>query len=333
MDVEWLDPLVGRERNRELERYVKQEAGLVPPHTRFFGSCPWIMRADIDFDIGCAHIGRLADLIYLTVSRHNSCRFCYGGARLFMRMAGMSEAEIERLEQDVETARLEPRVLRALDFARLVSRSNPAPGSAERKQLLELGCGEEEIDELALFADLVGFTALSESIEPDVLVRILNGYFERMSRAISEHRGHVSTFIGDGILALFGALQPNPWQGNDAVQAALAMRAELAAYNRELEAEQLPTLAIGIGLHRGSGVAGLVGSRELMQYAFVGRIVNLASRVQDLTRSFRVDILLTRAVKDTLDPRFELRELAPTAVRGIAGEVEIFAVDGIAGEH
>jgi class 3 adenylate cyclase len=106
------------------------------------------------------------------------------------------------------------------------------------------------------------------------------------------------------------------------------MRAELAAYNRELEAERLPTLALGIGLHRGSGVAGLVGSRDLMQFAFVGRIVNLAARVQDLTRRFPADILLTRAVKETLDPRFELRTLAPTEVRGIAGSVEIFAVEG-----
>jgi len=180
----------------------------------------------------------------------------------------------------------------------------------------------------ALFADLVGFTALSERVEPDVLVRILNGYFERMSRAITEHRGHVSTFIGDGILALFGALQPNPWQGNDAVRAALGMRAELAAYNRELEAEGLPTLALGIGLHRGAGVAGLVGSRELMQFAFVGRIVNLAARVQDLTRRLAADILLTRAVKETLDQRFELRTLAPTEIRGVEGAVEIFAVEG-----
>jgi class 3 adenylate cyclase len=134
--------------------------------------------------------------------------------------------------------------------------------------------------------------------------------------------GHVSTFIGDGILALFGALQPNPWQGNDAVYAALAMREELAAYNRELEAEGLPTLSIGIGLHRGGGVAALVGSRDLMQFTFVGRIVNLAARVQDLTRKFQVDILVTRAVKDTLDRRFALRELPATPVRGIAGEVE-----------
>lgn len=180
----------------------------------------------------------------------------------------------------------------------------------------------------ALFADLVGFTALSESIEPDVLVRLLNGYFERMSRAITEHRGHVSTFIGDGILALFGALQPNPWQGNDALHAALAMRRELAAYNCELEREGLPTLSIGVGLHRGVGVAGLVGSRDLMQFTFVGRIVNLAARVQDLTRQYEVDILVTQAVRQTLDPRFELRELPATQVRGVAEPVAVFAAKG-----
>ncbi len=179
----------------------------------------------------------------------------------------------------------------------------------------------------ALFADLVGFTALSESVEPTVLVRILNGYFERMSRAVSENRGHVSTFIGDGILALFGALQPNPWQGNDAVHAALAMRRELIAYNRELDKEGLSPLSVGIGLHRGTGVAGLVGSRDLMQFAFVGRVVNLAARVQDLTRQYGADILLTRAVQETLDPRFELRPLPPTQVRGVAEAVEILAVE------
>ncbi len=179
----------------------------------------------------------------------------------------------------------------------------------------------------ALFADLVGFTALSETLEPTVLVRVLNGYFERMSQAISGHRGHVSTLIGDGILALFGALQPNPWQGNDALHAALAMRQQLITYNRELEKEGLPTLSIGVGLHRGWGVAGLVGSRDLMQFAFVGRIVNLAARVQDLTRQYRVDILLTDAVRKTLDPRFKLRELPATPVRGVAEPVVIFAAE------
>jgi len=156
-DIEWLDPLVERQRNRELERYAKQKTGFVPPHTRFFGACPWILRADIDFDIGCANVSDLQELIYLVVSRDNSCRFCYGAARMFMRVGGMSDPQIEKLEQDVETARLEPRVNLALDFARRVSRSNPPPGLTEKKALLEAGYSEAAIRELALFAGVVVF--------------------------------------------------------------------------------------------------------------------------------------------------------------------------------
>lgn len=188
----------------------------------------------------------------------------------------------------------------------------------------------ERSEVTALFADLVGFTELSERLEPDVLVTILNGYFERVSRAICNHRGHISTFIGDGVLALFGALQPNPWQANDAMHAALAMREALATYNLELEKDGLPTLAVGIGLHRGLGVAGLVGSRDLMQFTFIGRTVNLAARVQTLTRQYGVDILVTDAVRDQLDPRFTLKELPPTEVRGIAEPVAIYAALGFA---
>jgi adenylate cyclase len=186
----------------------------------------------------------------------------------------------------------------------------------------------ERKDATVLFADLVGYTPLSESVDPAVLVRILNGYFQRMSRAITENRGHVSTLIGDGILALFGALEPNPWQVNDAAHTALAMREELAAYNRELEGEGLAPLGIGVGLHHGTGVAGLVGSRELTQFAFVGRTINVASRVQDLTRVHGVDILVTDEVRERLDPRFVLRSLPPAEVRGVAEPVGIHAVIG-----
>ncbi|HYV56177.1 MAG TPA: adenylate/guanylate cyclase domain-containing protein, partial [Candidatus Nitrosopolaris sp.] len=110
-----------------------------------------------------------------------------------------------------------------------------------------------------LFADLKGFTALAERLEPEVLVRVLNGYFERVSRAITAHRGHVSKFMGDGVLALFGALEANPWQTNDAAHAALAMRSALADYNAALVGEGLPPLAVGVGIHRGSVVAGVIG--------------------------------------------------------------------------
>lgn len=178
----------------------------------------------------------------------------------------------------------------------------------------------------ALFSDLVGYTAMSERLEPAVLARVVNGYFQRMSDAIHDHGGHVSTFLGDGILAYFGALRPNPWQCSDAVRAALAMREAMRSYNVELAREGLAPLALGIGIHRGPGLAGMVGSRERMEYGFVGRTVNLASRVQSLTRTHGVDILVTEAVRSELDPGFVLAAMPAEAVKGIAEPVATWAV-------
>ncbi len=181
----------------------------------------------------------------------------------------------------------------------------------------------EKKEVTVLFADVAGFTALSESLDPNILVGVLNDYFEHMSQAIAEHRGYVSTFIGDGLLAFFGATDPNPWQGNDCIAAALAMRAALVDYNRTLAARGLPTLRIGIGLHRGTGVVGLVGSKELKEFAFVGRAVNIAARVQELTRQYDVDIILTEKLRQTIDPGYTTSALPGTVVKGIEKPLEI----------
>ena len=186
----------------------------------------------------------------------------------------------------------------------------------------------EKKDVTVLFADLKGFTSLAEHLDPDALVRLLNGYFERMSHAITLHRGHVAKFIGDGLLALFGALEPNPWQTNDAVQAALAMRAALADYNVTLAGDGLPELSMGVGIHRGTVVAGVIGSAELMEYGVIGSTVNLASRAEDLTRTHGVDILVTEAARITLDRRFRLRPMPPVDVKGVSAALVTFAVDG-----
>ncbi len=219
---------------------------------------------------------------------------------------GSASAELERLVHAF--ARFAPMEL----VERMIA--SGVPTSGERKEVT------------VLFADLVGFTPLSESVDPAVLVGILNGYFERMSEAITVHQGHISTLIGDGILALFGALETNPWQTDDAVRAALAMRAELAAYSAELTSKGLPKLALGIGLYRGSGIAGLVGSRELMQFTVVGTVVTVAARVQTLTREHGVDILVTSEVQQALDPRYGLRALPPSALKGISEPVATFAL-------
>jgi len=238
-----------------------------------------------------------------------------------------SRREVARLQRQVEGAASQLQSLQ-LSLSRFV------PDEVIERVIAEgLSPRGERKEGTVLFADLVGFTALSESVEADVLVRILNGYFEHMSRAISDNRGRVSTFIGDGILALFGVHQPNPWQSDDAVRAALAMRDALGRYNRELEAEGLPALRIGIGLHRGEGVAGLVGSTELMEFAFVGRTVNVAARLQDLTRKYDADIIITDDLLRTLDASFRTRSLPPTPVKGVTEPLCIHAVEGTAAVH
>jgi class 3 adenylate cyclase len=192
--------------------------------------------------------------------------------------------------------------------------------------------GGEKKEVTVLFADLAGFTRLSERVEPAVLVGIVNGYFERMNRVVAEHRGYVAALLGDGLLAFFGALDANPWQSDDAAHAALAIRTELAAYNRRLAGDGLPEITLGVGLHRGVGVAGVVGSKELSTFSVVGSTVNITARVQDLTRAHGVDILLTQPVRDVLDPRFVLRELPADELRGVAARMTTFALEAFAGD-
>ena len=177
-----------------------------------------------------------------------------------------------------------------------------------------------------LFADLIGYTEISEQLEAGVLAGMLNGFFQRMSDAIQDNGGHVAKFLGDGILAHFGALRPNPWQCDDAVRAALSMRAAMVEYNAELARGGLPAFGIGIGIHRGPGLVGLVGSRDRMDYDFVGRTVNLAARVEALTRVHHVDILVTETVREELDKRFVLEAMPPQLVKGIAEPVVTYAV-------
>jgi adenylate cyclase len=177
-----------------------------------------------------------------------------------------------------------------------------------------------------LFADLRGFTAMSEQMEAPDLVRLLNRYFQRMDRAVDEHSGFISKFMGDGLLVLFGALHHNPWQSTDAVKAALNMQRQVQALNDTIDAPNLPDLSLSIGIHRGPVVSGIVGSFEVKEFTVVGRHVNLASRVEGLTREHGVDILITDAVKEDLDPSIDLEEQPPTPVKGVQQPVTTYAV-------
>jgi len=148
-----------------------------------------------------------------------------------------------------------------------------------------------------------------------------------MNGALVAHHGHLSRLMGDGLMALFGALEKNPWQTADAVKAALAMRDALAAYNRQLEARGLARLEFGVGIHTGDVVAGVMGSDRFMEFTVIGDPVNVAARVEALTRVHSVDILVTEAVQQTLDPRFVVRPMPPVTVKGKSEPIATFAVD------
>ncbi len=180
-----------------------------------------------------------------------------------------------------------------------------------------------------LFADLKGFTKMCEEIEPSDMVNILNGYFRCMSKVLTRHHGQVTELIGDGILSLFGALRNNPWQVQDAVMAALDMRLALEEYNKELKAKSFPELAFGIGIHKGKVLAGVMGNYELSKFGVVGDPINVAARVEALTREHDTDILITEKIKVELDNRFVLEPMPPVMVKGKSEPVITYTVKGL----
>ncbi|MBC3757380.1 adenylate/guanylate cyclase domain-containing protein [Hyunsoonleella sp. SJ7] len=178
-----------------------------------------------------------------------------------------------------------------------------------------------------LFADLKGFTKMCEEMDPTVVVTVLNGYFRCMSKVLTKHHGQVTELIGDGILSLFGALKNNPWQSQDAVKAALEMREALKEYNKELRAKSFPELSFGIGIHKGKVLAGVMGNYELSKFGVVGDPINVAARVEALTREFQSDILITEDIKKELDERFILKKMKPAMVKGKSKPIITYTVE------
>jgi adenylate cyclase len=192
--------------------------------------------------------------------------------------------------------------------------------------------GGEEREVTVLFADLRGFTTLSEGLPARELITLLNRFLDRMSARIEAEGGIVDKYIGDEIMALFGAPVAQPDSADRAVRAALGMRAALADFNAELAAEARPPLAFGVGINTAHVVAGNIGSRRRLNYSVIGDGVNLAARVQPLTRraEYATDILITEHTRLGLRAAYRLRAVGETTVKGRAAAVTLHAVDGAA---
>ena len=167
-----------------------------------------------------------------------------------------------------------------------------------------------------LFSDIRGFTGLSETLSPENVTNLLTRYFDRMVACVHRYDGTMDKFMGDGMMVLFGVPRRVGDPCINAVRCALDMVSELKQLNEEFVAENLPYLKIGIGINYGKAVVGIIGSTERNNYSAIGDAVNVASRVEGLTKRLGTQIVLTESLKEQLGDAFQLIDFGEQAIRG-----------------
>ena len=192
--------------------------------------------------------------------------------------------------------------------------------------------GSRRAELTVLFSDIRGFTSLSERVDPEVVVDLLNQYLTVMTETIFRHGGTVDKFEGDGILVFFGAPQVHADHPERAVRTALEMQdrlAELQGPWRELSDEPL---RIGVAINTGEVMLGNIGSSRRMDYTIIGDTVNLAARLQDLTKEFGASVLISGNTQERVKHMCRLRNLGSVEVRGRQQHVELYEVESLAFE-
>ena len=177
-----------------------------------------------------------------------------------------------------------------------------------------------------LFCDVRGFSRVSEKLSPADTMEWIGEVLNALSACVLQEGGVLVDYVGDEILAMWGAPAPQPDHARRAVRAALAMRSVLPALNRRWRAVLGETTLVGIGINTGTAHVGNTGSRFKFKYGPVGNNVNLASRVQGVTKYLKCPVLVTASTRAELGDEFLTRRVCRAAVQGIAQPVELFEV-------
>lgn len=193
-----------------------------------------------------------------------------------------------------------------------------------------LGLGGQLQRVAVLLADLRGFTRLTETLAPARLVRLLNRYLAAMSEILLAHRGTILEFIGDAVLAVFGAPLQRPDDARRAACSAVRMQNRMAAFNAESAADGLPAIEMGIGITFGDVVAGNLGGERVAKYGIVGEPVNLVARIQNLTVGGQ--ILVSQAFGEALGAAAVLGETHVVQLKGVAAPVRVSELLGLVDE-
>jgi len=186
----------------------------------------------------------------------------------------------------------------------------------------------ERKDVSILFSDIRGYTSLTEKMEAAQVVSLLNEYFETMVEAVFNYDGTLDKFIGDALMAVFGAPLPLENHGWMAVQSALDMRRRLVEFNHDRGTPEKPIIRIGIGISSGEVVSGNIGSQKRMDYTVIGDGVDISSRLEGTTKEYGCDIILSEYTYNLCRDRIWVRELDRIRVKGKTKPVSIYELIG-----
>ncbi|MBP5696959.1 MAG: adenylate/guanylate cyclase domain-containing protein [Treponema sp.] len=182
--------------------------------------------------------------------------------------------------------------------------------------------GGQKLEVTVMFCDIRGFTTLSEHMEPEAVVSLLNSYFTGLEKCIASHGGVINKYIGDAVMALFGAPLPSSTHAKDAYLAAVDMRTALSQMNKGFAEKGMPEIHFGIGLHSGPVLAGNIGASSRMEYTVIGDTVNTASRIEGLCKTYKTDLLVSETTARLLET--ELDFVDESEIRGRKEKVKLY---------
>lgn len=227
------------------------------------------------------------------------------------------------IQNSLFAQKIEKEALTRERFQRLLS---PAIAELVVSGEVEVQKGGQARDTTVFFSDIRGFTAMSETRTAQEIVDMLNEYFEQMVEIIFKHEGTLDKFVGDEIMALFGAPVAHPDDAYRAVKVAVEQVQILEAWNLVRVAEGEPPIHIGIGINTGSVVAGYLGSSKALEYTVIGDVVNTASRLCSVAKAG--EIIISKSTYEQVKDYFNTEELSPTSVKGKANALQVYRVLG-----
>jgi adenylate cyclase len=226
------------------------------------------------------------------------------------------------IEINILGHKVEEEIIRRERFSRLLS-----PNVAERVMTgeLEVKKGGQRVRECTVFnSDIRGFTRMSEGSKPEAIVEMLNEYFELMTETVFDHEGTLDKYMGDGLMAVWGAPVLHADDAIRSVECALDQMEALGHYNRKRLGDKLPPLAVGVGIHTGPLVAGYIGSSKALSYTVIGDTANTSARI--CGRAKAGQILVSESTLKALRNRYEYEELPPAQLKGKSNPFALFNI-------